>query len=508
VSGTLASRIGLGALGVVLLLALWQLVGVADLLGRSIPPPTEVAATLVERADLLARATGATGTRALVGGLIGLGIGFLVAAITAFVPWTTSAVVRTAVLVNAIPIVAIGPVLMSLPARPVIPEAFAALAVLFSTVVVASEGFRSAAAGSRDLFRLHGTPARVRFLRLQLPSAAPHLADALRLAVPAAILGAVLGEWFGADRGLGVLMVSSMRNIQYSQLWAAATVCVAISLLGYAIATLVERLASRRFGRDGTAGAEVPRVSRGLGLLLGIGIPVALVAAWQLWIALARIPLIVAPGPAAVLAALVEDAGEFLAAAGITLAIAAGGVAIGGAIGLALAIVVSLVPWLSSMLSPLSLLIPTVPIVVFVPIVGSVFGYGVVTVIVSCVLMAFFPVYVLALSGLRARPPGSDDLVRLHGAGRMTVLARLALPAAVPSLLLALRLAAANAILIGISAEWLMGQGGLGRLLSERRVALDTAGSWAAVALAVVLSVAAYAGASRLETSVGRRWRS
>jgi len=260
VSTRLGARLGLGVLGVLLLLALWQLVGVTDLLGRSIPPPTEVAGTLVDRADLLGRAASATGLRALVGGLIGLAIGLAVAAITAFLPSTTSVVVRTAVLVNAIPIVAIGPVLMSLPTRPVIPEVFAALSVLFSTVVVASDGFRSAASSSRDVFRLHGASAGVRFLRLQLPSAAPALADALRLAVPAALLGAVLGEWFGADRGLGVVMVSSMRNIQYAQLWAAAVVCVVISLAGYAIATALERpaasaaRASRAPRRRGCAG--------------------------------------------------------------------------------------------------------------------------------------------------------------------------------------------------------------------------------------------------------------
>jgi ABC-type nitrate/sulfonate/bicarbonate transport system permease component len=508
VTSARTSRILLGILGVVILLAAWQVIGATGIAGHALPPLTDVVATFVERFPLLMRATGATAARAAVGGAIGFVLGLVLAAVTAWWPRSGRTVVRSAVIVNAIPIVAIGPVLMSLEARPYIPEIFAALSVLFSTVVTASDGMRAAAASSRDVFQVFRASRTTRFLHLDLPSALPLLADALRLAIPAAVLGALLGEWFGAERGLGVVMVSSMRNIQYAQLWAAALIAVLISLLAYALATGLEKAASARFARTGSAPSEMAPLTRFAATVTGIAVPVALVLLWQLWIVIGEVPLIVAPPPLGVAIALGTDPGQYLAAAGLTLGLAAGGVAVGGLIGLLLAIAVSLAPWLSAMLSPLALVIPTVPIVVFIPIVGSFFGYGVSTVFVSCVLMAFFPIYVLALTGLQARPAGSDDLFTVYRTGRFRRLTRLALPAAVPSLLLALRLAAANAILIAISAEWLMGQGGLGRLLSEKRVMLDTAGSWAAVVVAVVMAVLVYAGAERLERVVGRRWRS
>lgn len=501
------SRLLLGALGVVVLLAAWQLLGQTQLVGRTLPSLTEVLAVLGERTELLMRAAAATGARALVGGTIGLAIGFALAAVTAWWPRSGRTVVRTAVLVNAVPIVAIGPVLMSLDARAFIPEIFAALSVLFSTVITATAGFRAASASSRDLLAVYRTSRWTRFLLLDLPSSVPTLADALRLAVPAAMLGALLGEWFGADRGLGVVMVSSMRNIQYAQLWAAALIAVLLSLVCYALAGLLERVASLRFGRTGETSADIPPLGGTAGILAGVGIPLALVLLWQVWIVAADVPLIVAPPPLDVAAALVSEPGEYLAAAAVTVSLALGGVATGALIGIGLAIVVSLAQWLSALLSPLALLIPTVPIVVFIPIVGSFFGYGITTVFVSCVLMAFFPIYVLALSGLQARPAGSDDLFSVYRTGRVRRLVHLALPASVPSLALALRLAAANAILIAISAEWLMGQGGLGRLLSEKRVVLDAAGSWAAVVVAIVVSIAVYVGAERIETATLRRWR-
>ncbi|GAA2239243.1 ABC transporter permease subunit [Herbiconiux moechotypicola] len=504
-SGAL-SRIVLPIAGVVVLIAFWQLAGTTQLLGRSVPPPTEVLAALAERGDVLWRATLATSQRALVGGLIGYAIGLVLASITAWFPRSTTPLVRTTVLINAIPIVAIGPVLMTGAARPFIPEIFAALSVLFSTTLATSDGFRTVSRAGRDVFRVFGATRLQRFVRLEAPSALPMAADALRLAVPAAILGAILGEWFGAERGLGVVMVSSMRNVQYGQLWAAALITVLVSVVFYALATLLEKSATRRFGRTGETPSAVPALSRGLATVIGIAIPLALVVAWQLWVLLGRVPLIVAPQPLQVVAALGDGALDLLAAAGLTTLSALGGLLCGALVGLALAVVVTLVPWLASMLSPLALVIPTVPIVVFIPVIGGMLGYGMQTVFASCVLMAFFPLYVLALSGLRARPLGSDDLFSVYGAGRVKRLVRLALPASVPSLLVAIRLAAANCFLIALSAEWLMGEGGLGRVFSERRVMLDTAGSWAAVAVAIVLSVLAYAGAALLEKKLLARW--
>jgi ABC-type nitrate/sulfonate/bicarbonate transport system permease component len=395
---------------------------------------------------------------------------------------------------------------MSLSVRPRIPEIFAALAVLFSTVVTASAGFHSASRASHDLFRAYGAGPWQRFLRLQVPTALPFLADALRLAVPAAILGAILGEWFGADLGLGVLMISAMRNVQYALLWAAALLAVAISVFGYVAGTVLERSAGRKFGRPAETATPIASTGRAWGLLLSLVAPALMLVLWQWWITAGDVPTIVAPSPHEVASALAEDPGVYLRGAGLTLVSAGGGLVSGAALGILLAATVTLVPFLRAFLSPLALLIPTVPIVVFIPIIGSILGYGMTTVLASAVLMAFFPVYVIMLSGLTARPAGSDDLFSVYGAGGVRRLVSLALPASLPSLLVALRLSTANCILIAISAEWLLGRGGLGRVFSEKRVVLDTGASWAAVLVAVALSVAAYSLASFAERRWAGRW--
>lgn len=492
--------------GVATLLLVWEWVGRTNGLGGSIPTIGATVTELHERSTIIWTAADATTQRALFGGLAGLAIGIVLAAVTAAIPPAVGPVLRFAVIVNAVPVVALGPVMMSLSVRPRIPEIFAAMAVVFSTVVTASAGFHSSSRASSDVFRAYGAGRTQRFLRLQVPTALPFLADALRLAVPAAILGAILGEWFGADLGLGVLMISAMRNVQYALLWASALVAVAISIVGYGAGSMLEKAATRRFGRPAETTPPTERWGRPFTIAATLVGPVLLVVLWQWWINAGDVPRIVAPSPHAVVQSFSDDPGLYLKAAGLTLVSAGGGLASGAFLGVLLAVLVSMVPFLRSLLSPLALLIPTVPIVVFIPILGSILGYGMTTVLAGCILMAFFPVYVIMLSGLTARPAGSDDLFSIYGASKTRRLFSLALPAALPSFLVAIRLSTANCILIAISAEWLLGRGGLGRVFSEKRVILDTGGAWAAVLTSVLLSVVAYSVASFFERRLTSRW--
>jgi ABC-type nitrate/sulfonate/bicarbonate transport system permease component len=499
----------LPVVGTLLLVAGWQVLGVRHLLGASFPPLSDVLAELHRSSPVITRAADATFARAAVGGLVGLAVGALLATLALWVPRAEAAVVRLAVLVNAVPVIALGPLLTSTAARPLIPEIFAALAVFFSTLLTLADGYRAVARPSADVFATFGASRLVRLYRLQLPSALPMAADAARLAVPAAVLGAILGEWFGAERGLGVLMVAAMRNLRYPLLWAAALVAVLVSVLGYAVLSAAERWATNRFGRaderaealpPAPAGGRRPRLPAGL---LGAA---GLVLGWQVWVWWGNVPAIVAPRPLGVLRALSDHPGQYLSASLHTAGSAVGGLVLGALLGGVLAVAVSLSPWLTGLTSPVVLAVPTIPIVIIVPIVAGWLGYGPGTVLLVCVLMAFFPVFALAVSGLRSRPAGSDALFAVYGAGRLRVLLRLALPAAVPSLLVAMRLSAATTFLGALSAEWLMAQDGLGHQFSANRVLLKTDAAWASVLCAVLLSVATYQLAEWAERWARNRW--
>ncbi|MET1044964.1 MAG: ABC transporter permease subunit, partial [Microbacteriaceae bacterium] len=108
-------------------------------------------------------------------------------------------------------------------------------------------GLAGASATHQDVFSVFGSARSTTLLRLQIPVSLPTVFDGLALAAPTAILGATIGEWFGAPRGLGVLIVSAMQNYQVLLLWAAALTAALLSLAAYLVAVRLQSGAVRRF---------------------------------------------------------------------------------------------------------------------------------------------------------------------------------------------------------------------------------------------------------------------
>ena len=180
-----------------------------------------------------------------------------------------------------------------------------------------------------------------------------------------------------------------------------------------------------------------------------------------------------------------------VAAAGVTLGIAAVGWMIGVIVGAALGLIMQrsrlaewgLLPWI--------VLSQIVPLIAFAPVVNAI-GNQIdrdvmpwpqwLSVAVIASYLAFFPVAVGMLRGLAAPDPIHVDLMRSYSAGYWSTLWRLRLPAAVPHLLPALRLAAANAVLGAVVAEVSIGmRGGIGRMLIQLagQASSDPAAPWA-----------------------------
>jgi NitT/TauT family transport system permease protein len=133
------------------------------------------------------------------------------------------------------------------PAPDSTPIVLSALSAYFSVFVALDSGLRFAPPAHRDLADVLGAARTRAFARVEFPAAIPALVDGLRLAAPGAVLGAVLGEWFGAPRGLGVLIISSLQNVRIPQLWAAALLCVFCSLFAYVLLSMLHRWAQRRY---------------------------------------------------------------------------------------------------------------------------------------------------------------------------------------------------------------------------------------------------------------------
>jgi ABC-type nitrate/sulfonate/bicarbonate transport system permease component len=231
-----------------------------------------------------------------------------------------------------------------------------------------------------------------------------------------------------------------------------------------------------------------------------------LLAAWEAWVLWMGYNAIVLPRPSAVFADLLRSPGLYVAPAGATLGTALLGLALGMAFGTALAVAGWLSRFLQGAFTPLTVLFSSVPVVTIIPILARIFGYDRGTALVVVVIISFFPAFVFATAGLRQLPPLADDLFRVLGAQRVRRLLLLAVPAAVPALCVALRIAAAHAILAAMVAEYLMGTGGLGYILVDARSDLNMERALGASIVAILLSIALYASAYWVEAAVRERW--
>ena len=244
-----AFTVAWGTAGLAGFFVLWQIIGHYQLAGLSWPPLTTVLQYLLDpdRHALFLRAIDATLRSTVAGYAFGALAGVALASTAYTLPILQRGSDRFAAVVNSIPSIALGPIFLILISREATPAGVASIHVFFIVYVSMNSGLASASQAHEDLFSALGASRVKRFLRLNLPAAVPAIASGLRLSWPAALIGAIIGEWFGAPRGIGILIINAMQNFQIELLWSAVLLAAMVSLFFFGLLTLLERVAYRRF---------------------------------------------------------------------------------------------------------------------------------------------------------------------------------------------------------------------------------------------------------------------
>jgi ABC-type nitrate/sulfonate/bicarbonate transport system permease component len=244
-----ARRAAAGLLGLALTFGAWELLGRLQLLGAFFPPFSRIVAYLIapEHRALLSAAVTQSAGEAFAGYLLGSVAGFALAAFALLFPPSAPGLEQLAAIVNGIPVIAVGSVCAVVFPPDVNPVIVAALAVFFMMFVASSAGLSAASAAYRELFAVLGATKATTFWRLRFPSAVPALVDGLRLSAPVAVVGAIIGEWFASERGLGPLLLNAMQNYQIALLWSAAVLGALVSGVAYVALSLAQRFAAERF---------------------------------------------------------------------------------------------------------------------------------------------------------------------------------------------------------------------------------------------------------------------
>jgi len=493
------------ALLLLAVVALWELAGEKALVAKgALPAPSAILVHFwADRTDYVPHVL-ATVQSAALGFLIGNLFAIVAAALFVRFAFIEQLSRGFNIAIFAVPPIAIAPVLV-LALKGDWPRiVLAALAVYFPTMIAMSVGLRDTDPRAVDVVRAYGGGANAVLRWIQLRSSLPALLGGLQVAAPNAVLGAMLAEFgSGARWGLGTYLLGSLGRADPARLWGIGLVATLVSGLAYAIpavlavavtgrsraVTISPGVASVRSARSGRIAAQA--------LVLAASVLVPLLLWWGL-VAISGLSPILVKSPIGVFRYLVTDTSaastqaRLLAAVATTIPLTIGGIAVGLAFAFALATLGLLLPGVVRAFMPVALVSQTMPLVALTPLLVLLLGRGALVTMVITISVTFFPAFVTLSRGFATVPRAAFDLVRAYGGGGYRRLSLVAVPASLPYLFAAAKLAVPRALLGVMIAEWLATGGGLGDLLNRSRGYLDYGMIWSVAFVSVVLSIVLY----------------
>lgn len=232
------------------IIALWQgLIVWTHAQQFLLPKPTSIGSAFWTYRHELWSAGWYTFQEALGGFVLGSGIAILAALVLARWRPLGTALLPYAVAANAIPIIAFAPITNQWFGGGLTKSskiAIAAVLCFFPVLVNTLRGLTSVRPQDLELMRSYAAGNIEVFRRVRIPTALPFMFTGLKVASVLAMIGAVVGEYFGgALNAIGVLILSRSRVFQFNEAWAGVLVVCLFGLALYIAVAIVERLALR-----------------------------------------------------------------------------------------------------------------------------------------------------------------------------------------------------------------------------------------------------------------------
>jgi NitT/TauT family transport system permease protein len=237
-----------------------------------------------------------------------------------------------------------------------------------------------------------------------------------------------------------------------------------------------------------------------------------LLAGWEIACRALALPIYLLPPPSLVAVTTLQNLPLLAASAWVTLSTALLALVGASILACALALVVAINPLIERAVQPVVTTLQVTPIVAIAPLVTIWAGldHPERAILALAVVVAFFPIFSGALTGLKSADPDLERLFDLYGAGALQRLLRLRLPSSVPFLLQGHKVAAGLALVGAVVAEFVAGSGGsqgLAWRILEAQHRLETAKMFGALVVLAMMGVALYGVMQRAEAEILRHWR-
>ena len=233
---------------------------------------------------------------------------------------------------------------------------------------------------------------------------------------------------------------------------------------------------------------------------------VVLLAVWELCVRAFGVPAYVLPAPSRIAAVFFTKFPLLLSHAGVTLAEIGLGFLFGSLGGMSLALALFYIPALGAAVYPLLIASQVVPVFAIAPLLVIWFGYGLWTKAAVAALIAFFPITINAVDGLRAARSETIDVLRALHTSEWQILRIVRAPASLPALFSGLKVGVTLCVVGATIGEWIGARRGLGYLMIESNALLRADLVFAAI-LALTLVGLLLFGLVRIIERRVLRWR-
>ena len=482
-----------------------------------LPPPSLILYTLVTSWGTLYPHLLITGQEALYGYLWGNGVAILLALAAFMIPPIEPVLGRIILTIHCLPLLVLAPLLQILFSNLMPMIILSGLFVVFSTFISALIGLRQVDQQSLMVVRAYGGSKKDELLKVRLIAWLPSVMAGLAQAAPAAVVGAMVGEYMGSTRGLGIAMVYAQTSFQIERTWALCLLATCLALVGYGLIHALGWWITpwARDNRPITLATmtknSLPgnKWARGLQLVaIYLGSIAAVVGFWYTAIWAFALDPYFAKTPGDLWTYLVTDpqAGEhrhqFLQPTIVTVAHAGGGLVLG--FGLALVTVISIRFWpsLENALTPYLVFVASVPVAALIPIISLVCGLNAWAVMVAVAMLTFLPSFITIFVGFKSAPEQATSLVWVAGGSLWRAVWTVQLPFALPWLIAALKSAAPLAVGGSLLGEWLITGDGLATIMEQSRDSGDYTAIWAASIWIVLISLGVFTLISLIESPI------
>lgn len=228
----------------IVLILIWEMtIRLGGIEKYIMPAPSDIWSTLIKDFNNILPHMLVTLYEGIVGFLIAILAALVLAVFMDMIPLIKKAIYPVLVVSQTIPIIALAPLFIIWFGFGTLPKIIVVVIVCFFPIVISIvDGLEGVDSNLINHFKLMGASKIKRFLHLKLPYGMINFFSGMRIAATYSIMGAVIGEWLGGDKGLGVYMTRARSTYALDKMFAAILIIVIMSMIIFLLIGLVEKI--------------------------------------------------------------------------------------------------------------------------------------------------------------------------------------------------------------------------------------------------------------------------